>query len=311
LSQGYIGKTCPYCQFSLKADSEVVECCACKVPHHRECWAENGGCTTFGCREKSYQPVAGGDRLEISFAEPSGRVSSPARGGGINKLLVAALVTTLFVLVLVVFAYINLLSDRAVVADDPNAALLPGSAADPDVIAALDADYCIDFDNGTIPISDLPIGARVVDPGWEWEYRLGVNYSDIDRDGDPTPPGEVRPVTWLVVAKDHYRGQDPHVTLLTEELIGRFLFDSSTDRGSKYGSNRWGDSGTTNAIHGLRPWLNSTGIHSGEGFYRAFSESFKSAVLTTTLPNKEWQNGIAYSTQDKVLYSLYHGAGGY
>jgi len=43
-----IGKTCPYCQFPLKQDSEAVQCPACKGPHHRECWAENGGCTTFG-----------------------------------------------------------------------------------------------------------------------------------------------------------------------------------------------------------------------------------------------------------------------
>ncbi len=37
-----IGKTCPYCQFPLKADSEVVQCSSCKMPHHRNCWAENG-----------------------------------------------------------------------------------------------------------------------------------------------------------------------------------------------------------------------------------------------------------------------------
>ena len=54
------------------------------------------------------------------------------------------------------------------------------SKIDPSVIAGLDADYYIDYKGGTIPIGDLPIGARVVDPSWEWEYRLGVNYSDID-----------------------------------------------------------------------------------------------------------------------------------
>jgi len=62
--------------------------------------------------------VAGGDRLEISFDEPSGRVSSPARGGGINKLLVAALVITLLAFAGVVFAYINLLSDRVAVSPE-------------------------------------------------------------------------------------------------------------------------------------------------------------------------------------------------
>ncbi len=168
----------------------------------------------------------------------------------------------------------------------------------------VDADYYIDYENGTIPIGDLPVGARVVEPGWEWEYRLGVNYSDIDRDGDPTPPGEVKTVTWIIVAHDHYEGLKPHVTLLTEDLIGHFVFDDSSDRDhlfAKEGYNHWGQSGTGNASHGLRPWLNSTGIHEGEGFHRAFSESFKSVVLTTNVSNKEWESGSVYSTQDKVF----------
>jgi hypothetical protein len=313
LSQGHIGKTCPYCQFPLKADSEVVKCPACKVPHHRECWAENGGCTTFGCRETAYQSAVA-DRLEISFDEPSGRETVPTRGGGLNKLLVAALVTTLLVLVVLAFAYINLLGDRTAVIDDPSAPISPGSASDPGDAkdeppqtydpAVIAADYYIDYENGTIPLGDMPIGARVVDPSWEWEYRLGVDYSDRDWDSYPTPPGEVKPVTWIVVAIDHYEGLEPHVTLLSEDLIGQHTFDNSKGRGHEYdefGYNHWGDSGTANATFGLRPWLNSTGIHSVEGFYRAFSENFKGAVLTTTVPNKEWQNSSTYNTIDNVF----------
>ncbi len=316
MSQGYIGKTCPFCQFPLKADSEVLKCPACKVPHHKECWQENGGCTTFGCRETACQPAAG-DRLEISFDEPSGREPAPARGRGVNRLLAAALVIILLAFAGVVFAYINLLSDRAAVIGDPAVSVSPRSTSDPGgvaeeqqltydpaVIAALDADYYIDYENGTIPIGDLPIGARVVDPSWEWEYRLGVDYSDRDWDGDPTPPGEIKSVTWIVVARDHYDGLESHVTLLTEELIGKHAFDNSTNRGHKYaeyGYNHWGESGTSNATRGLRPWLNSSGIHAGEGFYQAFSARFKGAVLTTTVPNKEWQNGSTYGTQDRVF----------
>jgi tRNA A-37 threonylcarbamoyl transferase component Bud32 len=175
---------------------------------------------------------------------------------------------------------------------------------DQSVIAVLDADYYIDYENGTIPIGDLPIGARVVDPSWEWEYRLGVNHSDLDWDGDPIPHGEVKPVIWIIVAKGHYDGLAPHVTLLSEDLIALHSFDNSMGRGHEdddYGYNHWGDSGTGNATHGLRPWLNSSGIHEGEGFYRAFSDSFKEVVLKTTVPNKEWKNGRAYSTKDKVF----------
>ncbi len=48
--QTHTGKTCPYCQFPIKQDSETVLCSSCRVPHHRECWQENGGCTTYGCQ---------------------------------------------------------------------------------------------------------------------------------------------------------------------------------------------------------------------------------------------------------------------
>jgi len=171
-----------------------------------------------------------------------------------------------------------------------DAAEEPPQTFAPEVIA----DYYIDDENGTIPIGDLPIGARVVDPSWEWEFRTGRDYAYEQGD-------ETKPVTWIVVAKDHYEGLDPHVTLLSEELIGRHAFDNSSHVTNR-GYNHWGESGThSSADRGLRPWLNSTGLHSGEGFYRAFSESFKLAVLTTTVPNKEWQNGSAYSTSDHVF----------
>ena len=157
--------------------------------------------------------------------------------------------------------------------------------------------YKIDFENGTIPIGELTIGDRVVDPSWVWEFRPGDYYRGS---------GDVKTVTWIIVAKDHYDGLDPHVTMLTEELIGKLSFDCSKERGYNekiFGCNHWGNSGTVNAnsCRGLRPWLNSTGIHSGEGFYRTFSESFKQTVLLTTVPNKECKCGSAYSTQDRVF----------
>jgi len=142
-------------------------------------------------------------------------------------------------------------------------------------VVSLDADYYIDYANGTIPIGDLPIGARVVDPSWEWEFRTGRDYA-------PEEGNQTKPVTWIVVAKDHYEGLGSHVTLLTVALIGRHAFTSVERR------NHWGDSD-------LRSWLNYAGFH------QAFSESFKSVVLNTTLPNKEWENGSAYSINDKVF----------
>jgi hypothetical protein len=156
-----------------------------------------------------------------------------------------------------------------------------------------DADYYIDYTGGTIPLGELPIGARVVDPTWRWEFKKGDKY---------TGTGELKPLAWLVVAKDHYDIKEPHVTLLAEELIGRHFFDNSKGWfGLISGKNHWGASSTGNATRGLRPWLNSNGIHAGEGFYLAFSKSFENSLLITILPNKEWKNGNAYSTQDRVF----------
>lgn len=45
----YAGKICPFCKTAFAPDDEVVVCSACEMPHHKDCWVENQGCTTFGC----------------------------------------------------------------------------------------------------------------------------------------------------------------------------------------------------------------------------------------------------------------------
>lgn len=57
----YIGKTCPFCKTILNEGDEAVVCSACDMPHHKDCWVENQGCTTFGClgtinSPNAYQP---------------------------------------------------------------------------------------------------------------------------------------------------------------------------------------------------------------------------------------------------------------
>jgi len=44
------GKTCPICRNEIKLGEEVRNCLACDLPHHATCWAQNGGCSTYGCR---------------------------------------------------------------------------------------------------------------------------------------------------------------------------------------------------------------------------------------------------------------------
>ena len=64
MSQNHIGKTCPYCQFTIKQDSDIIVCPACKIPHHSDCWQSNDGCTTYACTgEAGHQD----DDLEIKL----------------------------------------------------------------------------------------------------------------------------------------------------------------------------------------------------------------------------------------------------
>ncbi len=170
-----------------------------------------------------------------------------------------------------------------------------------DLETSLDAQYRFDYESGTIPLSDLPVGSRVADPTWEWEFRLGYNYTNEGAYGMPTDLGDKKPVTWIVAAINHYDIDQPHVTLIAEELIGFHTFDDSTHIHER-GSSHWGDSGThSSAGYGLRPWLNSTGIHEGEGFYQAFSDNFARAIITTSLPNYDSTSNLEYFTNDKIF----------
>ena len=44
----YTGKICPYCKTAFKPDDEIVVCSECDMPHLKDCWIQNQGCTTFG-----------------------------------------------------------------------------------------------------------------------------------------------------------------------------------------------------------------------------------------------------------------------
>ena len=45
----FTGKICPFCKTAFRPGDDVVVCSACDMPHHKDCWVENRGCTTFGC----------------------------------------------------------------------------------------------------------------------------------------------------------------------------------------------------------------------------------------------------------------------
>lgn len=134
--------------------------------------------------------------------------------------------------------------------------------------------------NERLSLSDIPVGSVVYDPGWLWEYRNGNRY---------TGKGEKRVVEWTIVAKNHTGYPANSITLISNNVIGKQVFD---DNGNQ-GSNHWGNSGTGRATVGIRPWLNNV-------FYNSFSNDFKSQVMITNLlnvaPGREF-----YNTQDKVF----------
>jgi hypothetical protein len=41
---------CPICQTEMAEGESCVTCPGCQQSHHQECWAEIGGCGTYGCR---------------------------------------------------------------------------------------------------------------------------------------------------------------------------------------------------------------------------------------------------------------------
>src|SRR5205807_486639 len=78
--QDRIEMVCPYCRTEIEptASTEGITTCeGCNTPHHQECFAENGGCTLFGCKfAPPDEPKVQLNHHEISAAFVSG--SSPA-----------------------------------------------------------------------------------------------------------------------------------------------------------------------------------------------------------------------------------------
>jgi hypothetical protein len=55
---------CPYCRMPFdEATPPKVYCTACGVPHHEDCYQENGGCTVFGCA----RAPADDPKLQVSY----------------------------------------------------------------------------------------------------------------------------------------------------------------------------------------------------------------------------------------------------
>ena len=59
------GAVCPYCRGTIDEGTEAhLSCEGCGTGHHSDCYAENGGCTVFGCR------CAPAEEPKVSIAAP-------------------------------------------------------------------------------------------------------------------------------------------------------------------------------------------------------------------------------------------------
>jgi len=74
---------CPYCRCPvMDPEKEAIVCAGCGTPHHSDCYAENGGCTVFGCsaapEEEPKLSMSGADLTTPEFARGMQTQSIPA-----------------------------------------------------------------------------------------------------------------------------------------------------------------------------------------------------------------------------------------
>jgi hypothetical protein len=72
---------CPYCRTNIASDHEPVICEGCGAAHHSDCYAENGGCTIFGCSK------APADEPKVSVSTPELVVASGPPSARVERRL--------------------------------------------------------------------------------------------------------------------------------------------------------------------------------------------------------------------------------
>ncbi len=72
---------CPYCRASIAEDEPIAVCSGCGTKHHQDCYAENGGCTIFGCScapaEEPKLSVSAPDLVAVASATTVAAVPAP------------------------------------------------------------------------------------------------------------------------------------------------------------------------------------------------------------------------------------------
>lgn len=67
-------EVCPYCRMPFDEQSPPkIFCTACGMPHHEDCYQENGGCTVFGCA----RAPADDPKLQVSYSDLQATANVP------------------------------------------------------------------------------------------------------------------------------------------------------------------------------------------------------------------------------------------
>lgn len=72
----YVGKVCPFCKTKFEEGDDIVVCSTCDMPHHKDCWVENQGCTVFGCSGTIKAPD--GSPTSVTASEVAFDAQAPA-----------------------------------------------------------------------------------------------------------------------------------------------------------------------------------------------------------------------------------------
>jgi hypothetical protein len=66
---------CPYCRTKVTSEDGAMVCEGCGTAHHADCYAENQGCTIFGCSKGP------GDEPKVSVLTPELAAVAPVQAG--------------------------------------------------------------------------------------------------------------------------------------------------------------------------------------------------------------------------------------
>jgi hypothetical protein len=79
------GGTCPICQTAIGPAEAVVTCPECRQVHHKDCWTEVGGCSTYGCA-KAPEATKEGPSSPVPLAAWGDTKRCPACGETIKAI---------------------------------------------------------------------------------------------------------------------------------------------------------------------------------------------------------------------------------